>query len=107
MPGLQLVQTMSFILMVSLFNAVSAVGTAKRRTKAHDHKIDPHGNGFPYATSFFFHMDGEPTWFLLNLGPILAGGCVLILGSMIGFIIWLDGRDRKRERLVTKEDKSQ
>jgi hypothetical protein len=92
-------------LLLTLVVATASAAVEKRRTKAHDHNLDPHGNGFPFATSFFFHDDGEPTWFLLNLGPILAGGCVLILGSMIGFIIWLDGRDRKRERLADKEAK--
>jgi predicted tellurium resistance membrane protein TerC len=47
----------------------------------------------------------RPSWYIINMGPILAVLVVIVLTSMLGFIIWTERREREELKKLLKEKK--
>ena len=57
----------------------------------------------------YYNRDNPPPWWLINLGPIIAGICITFLGSIIGVLFYMERQERlakeaaKAEALKTKK----
>ena len=53
----------------------------------------------------YYNRDNPPPWWLINLGPIIAGICITFLGSIIGVLFYMERQERlaKEEALKTKK----